>query len=243
VCHGIESRPVEVQDFAPRYLYSQLAFAESQASVIDRRGATAKVMADHLNLGEVTIHPTAAEVASEDGRDQFRIGIAQTYAGLLNFEGLDDAREKTARFLEMSLGHLDNPAIRMGRVRSYDIAPASSFTELRDCLAKKLAPGSSNLTEAIGMPLSDIGWVFEFEQPEVSAKVQFGAMESEQLRTTLQDPDGVGYPPSVLFVGLETVFKADDQNGSDGLKWWSHCLDRNRKMAERIGKWLKSTVE
>jgi hypothetical protein len=232
---------VEVQDFALRYLHSQLAFAESQASIIDRRGATAKAMADHLSMGEVTLHPTAAEVASEDGRDQFRIGIAQTYAGLLNFEDLEDAREITANFFGMSLAYLDSPAIRRGRIRSYDIAPASSFEELRDCLAKQLAAGASGLAGTIGMPLSDVGWVFEFEQPDASAKIQFGAMGNEQLRAILQDPDGVGYPPSVLFVALETAFMADD--GSDGLKWWSNCLDRNRKMAERIGKWLKGAVE
>lgn len=234
---------MEVQDFASRYLYSQLGFLESQAYIIDRRGATAKAMADHLGLGEVTLHPTAAEVASEDGRDEFRIGIAQTFARLFSFENLDDARETTSRFFEMSLDYLDRPAVRVGRIHSYDIAPASSFAELRDLLAERFASGSGSLTEEIGMPLSDVGWVFEFDRPDIKAKIQFGAMETDQLRETLRDPDGTGYPPSVLFFSLECAFPVEDQNGSDGLEWWSHCLDRNRKLAGRVSSWLKSQVE
>jgi hypothetical protein len=234
---------VEVQEFSVQHVYSQLAYRESQASIIDRRGATGAMMSKLLDLSEVTMHPTNAEVESLDGRASYRIGIAQTFVSLFDFADLEDARTRTASFFEAALDYLDGPSIASGQIRTIDIAPAESFDAVRESLMASLAGGSGSLQEAVGIKLNDVGWVIEFEEPDVAAKLQFGPMKSDQLTEILKAPDDSSYPPALVFIGLETAFNAGDEGAESGLDWWSHCLDRNRKLSERISTWISEKLD
>jgi hypothetical protein len=229
---------VELQDFALQHLYSRLAFADTEGSVLDRRGATAKAMGDHLKLSNVVLQPTAAEIRSDDGRDQYRIGVAQIYASLHNFDDFDGARDRTRDFFEMATKYLENPSVNSVTVRSYDIAPVDSFEDLRDELTATLVGDIQVLRDAVGVPLADAGWVFEFKDAHANVGVRFGPMESAQLQAMLEDEQGEGYPSYVLFLEVLRDLSSDSPK-TDPLDWWSRAVEANRGMTKRIGDWLR----
>jgi hypothetical protein len=233
---------MELQDFALQHLYSQLGFAESQPAVVDTRGSTAKAMQKHLGLTNASLQPTAAEVSSDDGRDHYRIGIAQTYASLMNVDDLAQAKEQTDGFLKMAMEHLQKPAVAALNIRTFDIAPADSFEDLRDALRRGLTPAAPGLIDAVGVPLSDLTWVFEFKDQDTAVSVQFGPMENEQLRAILQDPDGADYPDNALFLSVDTKLRHKDGNSQDPLEWWDRSVEAHRKKAGRIGEWLREGI-
>lgn len=233
---------MEVQDFATRHIYSQLGLAETQASILDRRGATAKAMTDYLKLANVTLHRTAAEVKSDDERDRYRIGIMQTFAGMTDFGDFASAQEQMRGFFEMAIRHLDNPPVKAVNLRTYNAAPADSFEELRDQLAERLTANTGGLKDAVGIALSDLGFDFEFENEDQSARVQFGAMTGEELRETLDDESDTTYPPACLFLGLDSHTQSAQSDDSNPIDWWATSMDRHRVMSEHIGRWLKETL-
>jgi hypothetical protein len=234
---------VELQDFAPQHLYSQLVFAEPEASILDRRGATTKAMREHLKLSNYTLHPTAVEVASDDNRNQYRIGIAQVFASLMSFDDFAGASSQTRGFLEMALEHLQNPGVAELNVRTYDIAPTDSFEQLRDSLIAGLAPGAKGLISTVGVPLTDAGWVFEFNDQNSAVSVQLGPMLGGQLEVMLRDQGSGSYPPNALFLSVDSKLRREDAKSPDAVDWWSRAVEGNRKRVARIGEWLREMMK
>jgi hypothetical protein len=232
---------VELQDFALQHLYSQFAYARPEGGVIDKRGSIATAMGELLDLSEVRLDDTAAEVRSSDDRDQYRVGVAQTYASLMRFDDLDDASKLTTRFFETAMELTGTPALGSMNLRSYDIAPVDSFVALRDRLTNRLTALASGLTEAAGMELKDLAWVFEMAGRGSKANIQFGPMESEQLAKMLRD-EGGDYPPSVLFLSIDMNFKPGDADKREALTWWAEGVEENRRLAANIGRWLRETI-
>jgi hypothetical protein len=233
---------VELQDFAPQHLYSQMAYAETQGFVLDERGGIASEMTKRLGEMKIMLDATAAELRSEDERNQYRIGIAQIYASLMGFDDFDVARVEARDFLELAVNLTSAPALSSMNVRTYDIAPADSFDALRDRLANRLATGADGAATAAGMALSDIGWVYEFAGRGSKALVHFGAMTDEQLKGMLRDEDGDEYPTSVLFLDIDLRLEPDDADKRMALDWWAECVDENRRIALRMGEWLKEMI-
>ena len=125
----LESRLVELQDFASQQFYSRLAFSPA-ASIVDRRGETAEAMLDFLKLPSLAMHPTAVEVTSEDNKEQFRIGLVQIYALITGFDDFESASGRAREFMQMATNHLKPPKVESIDVRTCDIAPAESFEDL-----------------------------------------------------------------------------------------------------------------
>jgi hypothetical protein len=234
---------VELQDFAPLRLYTRLLFSETQGAVLDKRGEIAQAMAEHLKLTGVGILPTAAEVQSDDGRDHYRIGVAQTYATIGSFDKIDEAIEEARGFFEMALARLGGPPIRALNVHTVEVAPADSFELVRDRLADRLlGDAAKRLGSAVGTPLSDMGWSAEFGDPNKKISMRLGPMQSDQLGELLegQDPDS---PPNMLFLDVDSDVQIGERSASDAIDSWSKAVGAHRAMVARIDHWLKEMLD
>ncbi len=197
-------------------------------------------MLDFLKLPSLSLHPTAVEVASEENREQYRIGLVQIYALLTGFDDFEEASGKVGEFLQMAVEHLDPPKVEAINVRTCDIAPVESFEDLRDRLNEALVSGIGGVRNAIGVPLSDSAWVFEFEDANVSGRIQFGPMQSEQLEEVLQVKEGIEVPPNMLFLLVDSKFQGNEHE--DAVERWRRAVAKQRGMAERTGAWLTEMV-
>jgi hypothetical protein len=234
---------VELQDFALLRLYTRLLFSQNQGTVLDKRGETAQAMAEHLQIDGVSILPTAAEVESEDRRDRFRIGVAQTYAMIGNFDKIDEAVDRARRFFEMAFELLGSPGIRALNVHTVAVAPADSFELVRDRLADRLlGSAASELGSAVGSPLRDMGWSAEFEDLNRKITVRLGPMQNEQLGELLQeqDPDS---PPNMLFLDVDSDVQLGERGTGHAIESWAKAVESHRDMTTRIGDWLKEMLD
>lgn len=234
---------MELQDFALLRLYTRLLFSDTQGIVLDKRGELAQVMTQHLELRGVSIHPTAAEVQSEDGRDRYRIGVAQTYAMIGNFDKADGAIESARGFFDFALDRLGGPRVRGLNVHTVGVAPADSFELVRDRLADRLlGDAAKSLSGAVNAPLADMGWSAEFGDPNKKITVRLGPMQSEQLGELLQeqDPDS---PPNMLFLDIDSDLQIGDQSARDAVESWAKAVESHRAMTLRIGNWLKDVLD
>lgn len=231
---------MEVQDFAPQHLVAQLALRRRNPAIIDRRGAIALAMSDHLGMGHTSLEPTAAEIKSEDGRDQFRIGFAQVLASILSFEDFDEAVRGASDFFGMALEVLDHPPVKRVVAHTSDIAAVDSFDALRDSLARAFIPRLDGLNKAVGVDLTDAGWTFVHDDAESMIEVNVGPMEEKQLRDVLDDEIST-YPPSLLFLDVKTMVRVKEGETS-ALDLWANAVERNRSIVERLSGWLKELI-
>jgi len=233
---------VELQDFATRELYSRLGFNQPVLSILDRQGETMQLMHEALDLTNFTVPPTAVEVADEQNRDQFRIGRHQIFSRLTTADDLEDAVNRIEAFFNVALGHLDPPHIDSINVRSCDIAPAESFEGLRDRMNESLINDFSGLKNAMSIASSDAGWVQEFDEGDISGRVQFGPMRSEELADLLQVPERTDDPPNMLFLLVNTNVITPNLSTADAVERWQSATERQRGIANRVGGWLKDRL-
>ncbi len=199
-------------------------------------------MVEHLKLAGVNIHPTAAEVRSEDGRDRYRIGVAQALAMLGNFDKVEDAIERARGFFEMALDRLGGPGVGRLNVHTVDVAPADSFELVRDRLAEILLGGHARtLGGAVGAPLSDMGWSAEFEDTNRKVTVRLGPMQSEQLDELLEEQDADA-PPNMLFLDVDSELQITERGGRDAIDSWAKAVEMHRAMTTRMGDWLREVL-
>ncbi len=233
---------MELQDFAPLRFYTRLVFSEPQSFVLDQRGKTAHEMSKHLKLAGVIIHPTAAEVKSEDGRDGFRIGVAQTYALLGNFDRIEEATEQAQEFFEMALDHLGHPKVSGLNIHTVEVAPTDSFELVRDRLTDGLlSGGSAALGTAVGAPLSDVGWSADFVEPNRKISIRLGPMQSDQLGELLQeqDPDS---PPNMVYLDVDSDSQIGERSSKDAIESWTQAVATHQAMTARINDWLRKVL-
>jgi hypothetical protein len=237
---------MEVQGFAPVHLVAQVSFARSQGAVVDNRGKLGSMMAEQFDLENVSVKTTAAQVEGGDGRDQYRIGIAQLRVSLRSFTEFDDALERVRRFFKLALDQLDNPVVIGATAHTTDVAATDSLEGLRNILAERVTPPTGMLKEALGIPFADLGLSFRFEDPEKSSThIQFGPMDEAELAEFLQDPTPTGYPSTGLMLDVQTrhIVVADPGEGeADVIGFWEKALASNRRTTERTGSWLKEAI-
>lgn len=237
--------PVELQDFAPVLLFSQLGYSEPAPLILDRKGAAMQAMISLLKLTEVTFHPTAIEVTSEETGEKYRIGIAQAYASLQDFNGLDEAVGRTRDFLELGLSEAEDPDVASSNVRLVQVAPAEDFEALREALTASLLADMPGLRDASGLPLADIGWSLDFADDKYSAKTAFGPMPARQLAEIMGKPDREDlYPPNLVYLSVDGTLaqEAGSDADLDSLELWTRCLDRTQGLADRLGKWIGGRI-
>lgn len=197
---------MEVQEFAPRHLVSQLVFKRKQAALVDRRGELADELGTFLDASSVSLDATSAEVSTDDEMSKYRIGIAQMLA-VVNIEGFDDDCKKVKDFLRRGSELLEAPPIRRVVAHTSDVAAVSSFEDLRDGLAA-LSPGSAELHDAVGVPLSDVGWSYDFKDDQWVVEVRVGPMQDGELRNLFDAPEALDFPAASLFLDVKVVLRA-----------------------------------
>ncbi len=237
---------MEVQGFAPVHLIAQVTFARSQGVVVDNRGRLGSMIAEQFDLENVSVRETAAQIEGADGRDQYRIGIAQLRASLRSFTEFDDALERVRRFFQVALDQLGNPVVINATAHTTDVAATNSLEGLRDALAEHVTPPTGTLKEALGIPFTDLGLSFRFEDPDKSStQIQFGPMDESTLAQFLQDPAPTGYPALGLMLDVHTrhIVVAEPGDGeADVIGFWDKALASNRRSTERTGSWLKEVI-
>src|SRR4051794_41061892 len=139
---------MEVQGFAPVHLVAQVTFARSQGAVVDNRGRLGSMLAEQFDLENVSVKTTAAQVEGADGRDQYRIGIAQLRASLRSFTEFDDASERVRKFFRIALDQLGNPVVISATAHTTDVAATDSLEDLRIALVEHVTPPTGILKEA-----------------------------------------------------------------------------------------------
>lgn len=231
---------MEIQEFAPRHLVAQLAFEKNQATVVDRRGELAGALHEILETSTADLDATAAEATTRDGMSKYRIGMAQLLA-VLHVDGLDEGHEKVETFFRRGMELLDTPPLSRVTAHTSDVAAVPSFEELREALLDGLVPTSSQLREAVGIPLSDAGWSFDFGDDRCIAEVRLGPMREVELRRLFETPDAVDFPAASLFLDVRVVQRVQDSN-KDPLELWESALKRNRQITTNLSAWLRETL-
>jgi hypothetical protein len=234
---------VELQEFALVQLYARVGFAAPQPLILDKLGRTAVVMQDALGLTDFTMHPTAVEVESAGGRDKFRIGIAQAFASLTSFDDPDDGVDQARRFLQTATAHLDQARIGEATVRLVEVAPTSSFDELRSSMIDKITVGGGPLRSAIGVGISDVGWAFDLAEDRITGRVQFGPMKIGQLESVLGVESSGDLPPEHLFKLVELVVSRPSEDQSSDVDWLVEQIERTRGTSIRVGDWIRENLK
>ncbi len=233
---------MEVQDFAPHFLLAQLVFKTTTPAIVDHRGAWVATLRDEFGATEAEVEPAAVEAFSEDKREQYRVGTAQVVASIENFEEIDAAGEKIARFAKLALERIDETKVAQIRVRTFDLAATDSFGELRDALADALTAPGAELADLGGSGLSDVGWVFEFTDGNPKITLRLGPMRASQIKEFLRDQRDSQYPGEFLFVDVDYVHAGEDLSPEQAVMRLTQDIEGNRKAVRRVSNWLMRKV-
>ncbi|HXR30540.1 MAG TPA: hypothetical protein VN752_05325 [Solirubrobacterales bacterium] len=231
---------MEIQEFAPRHLIAQFGFQKKQASVVDRRGALAGELQELLGASSASLDPTAAEVTTRDGMNKFRIGMVQLVA-VLNIDDFDDDMRKVEDFFQRGMDLLDAPPLAQVVAHTSDVAAVPSFDDLRDGLLEALSSTSSRLRDAVGIPLSDLGWSYDFDDDRWIVQVRIGPMRDDELRQLFEAPDATDFPAASLFVDVKAKLRVGDSK-KDSLDLWASALERNRQITANLTAWLTEAL-
>jgi hypothetical protein len=232
---------MEIQEFAPRHLIAQLAFKRNQSAVIDRRGALAEELHERLNTSSASLEQTAAEATTRDGLSRYRIGMAQLLA-VLHIDGLDEGGEKVETFFKHGMDLLNAPPLARIVAHSSDVAAVPSFDELRDALLENLSSSPSGVRDAVGVPLADAGWLYDFRDDSRIVEVRIGPMYDEELRKVFDAPDAALFPAASLFIDVKVVLRVGDSD-RDPLDLWASALERNRQITNNLSTWLREALD
>ncbi|HEY2714731.1 MAG TPA: hypothetical protein VGI73_00765 [Solirubrobacterales bacterium] len=232
---------MELQGLAPIQVFCRLVYGTAP-TILDRKGDTMQVLHDSLGLENFTMGQTSVEVSGQDERNKFRIGINQIFANLTDFDDLEDARTQTREYFELALEHLQPDAIDRITVASFDIAPTESFEALRNRLNEALYSDYAGIAQAIGYNISDSAWVHEFAQGDVSGRIQFGAMRSDELPMRLEVPEVQDAPPNMLGVLAEVNFAVGGLVRNKAVSRWEQALDKQRELVTHAGQWIRERV-
>jgi hypothetical protein len=231
---------MEIQEFAPRHLIARLVFEKKHAAVVDRRGELADELHELLDVSSVAIGEAATEATTDDGMSTYRIGIAQLVA-VLNIDGLDEERERMEGFFRRGMELLGAPSLSRVVAHTSDVAAVPSFDELRDALLADFSPATSQLRDAVGIPLSDCGWNFDFEDDRSAVELVFGPMRERELRRAFEAPESADFPAASLFIDVEVTLRVRDSD-NDPLDLWASALDRNRRITDNLSAWMRETL-
>ncbi len=229
---------MEIQEFAPHMLLTQLVFKTQTPAIIDQRGALMAMCREEFDAGEANSELAAVEAFSEDKREQYRIGTAQVVASYENFDELDVAGEKLSRFAEVALDRLGRPTVGLVRVRTFDLAATASFEDLRNALAATFGAPRAELAEVVGQPLSDAGWVFEFADGQPNVTLRFGPMKASQVKAFVRDGRDSQYPAEFLFLDIDFAHPEVDLACDQAIERLKHSIASNRKVVRRVTDWL-----
>lgn len=231
---------MEVQDFAPRHLVAQFAFKKHQPEVIDRRGSLAAELHEFLGPSTASLDATAVEAQTRDGMDQYRIGIAQLLA-ILNVDGFDEGTEKVQGFFGRGMELLGAPPLSRVVAHTSDIAAVPSLEALRDALLNGLSSDASPLRDAVGAPLADAVWSFDFKDDQRTVEVRINPTDDEELHDIFEAPDTVVFPAAALFLDVKVVLRVGDSS-KDPLELWLSALKQNRQITTNLTAWLREAV-
>ena len=97
---------MELQEFAPHLLISQIRLRTPVPTFFDSRGALIAELRDLLDVPEWSYNQDGIDVFSTDGRELFRVRSAEIYASFENFDDFQTATARTRSFIERVLDWL-----------------------------------------------------------------------------------------------------------------------------------------
>ncbi|HXA54017.1 MAG TPA: hypothetical protein VNV37_03990 [Solirubrobacteraceae bacterium] len=229
---------MELQDFAPHLLVTQLVCTNPSAAVIDQRGKWIATLRDEFGATEFAAEGAAVEAFSDDRREQYRVGTAQVVGSIENFDEIKAAGDKLGRFVERALDRLERPHVAQVRVRTFELAATDSFAELRDALGDALGTPRGELADIVGRPMTDAGWVLEFMGGSPLITLRFGPMKASQIKTFLRDQRDSQYPGEFLFLDVDYVQTGEDLDPAQAVERLATSIESNRRLVHRVAKWL-----
>jgi hypothetical protein len=229
---------MELQDFAPHLLVTQLVFKNPSAAVIDQRGSWIATLRDEFGASEFAAEAAAVEAFSDDQREQYRVGTAQVVGSIENFDEFEAAGDKLGRFAERALDRLEQPHVAQVRVRTFELAATDSFAELRDALGEALGTPRGELADIVGRPMTDAGWVLEFMDGSPLITLRFGPMKASQIKTFLRDQRDSQYPGEFLLLDVDYAQTGEDLDPVQAVERLASSIESNRKLVHRVTKWL-----
>jgi hypothetical protein len=229
---------MELQDFAPHFLVTQLVFKAPSAAVIDQRGAWIATFRDEFGATEFAAEAAAVEAFSDDRCEQYRVGTAQVVGSIENFDDIVVAGAKLGQFVALALDRVERPHVAQIRVRTFELAATDSFAELRDALGESLGTPRGELAEVVGRPMTDAGWVLEFTDANPRVTLRFGPMKASQIKTVLRDQRDSQYPGEFLFLDVDYVQTDEDLDPEQAVARLSSSIESNRKLVQRVANWL-----
>jgi hypothetical protein len=111
---------------------------------------------------------------------------------------------------------------------------------MRDALGA-LTPGMPRLREAVGVPVADLAWAYDFSDDRWVVEVRIGPMHDTELRDAFDAPEGLDLPPASLLLDVKVVLRVQDGAG-DAVQLWSSALERNRKITDNVNAWLREAL-
>jgi hypothetical protein len=165
--------------------------------------------------------------------------LLQVSAGNMafSFETLpaSESKELTAAAAETVLETLGLDEVSYVGVRSWWLAAADSFEDLRDHMVELLATNSKSILEPVGQKPSDAGWVFEFRTSQPEHVMRIGPMGAEQAaREWFRDKEPGNYPPHFLFVDIDRHYNGEVIAADEVLDRWDRAFDRCLSVAEDV---------
>ncbi|HET9198588.1 MAG TPA: hypothetical protein VFN92_10090 [Solirubrobacterales bacterium] len=231
---------MEIQEFAPRHVVAQLIFKRKQATVVDRRGELAGELHDLFATASAALEPTAAEATTDDEMSKYRIGMAQLLAEM-HVDGFEEGSERVETFFRRGMELLDSPTLSRVVAHTSDVAAVPSFDDLREALFEKLSANPGRIRDAVGVPVDDAAWTYNFADDSWIVDVRISPMTGDDLQYAFDAPDGAEFPDASLFVDVKVMRRAEDKDG-DPLELWDSALRRNRQITAKLGAWLKEAL-
>lgn len=230
---------MELQEFSPHLLISQVRLKSPHPVLFDKRGALIEELREMLEAPEWAYQQDGLQVSSSDGRELFRLTVSEAYVSLENFEDFEAAVEKTRRFLGFALEALGEPDITWMGVRSHDLAPADSLDSLREHMVEGLSAPLADLSGLVGKQPTDVGWVVEFHGEDPRITVRLGPMVPEQATAVFfRDKDESRFPPQFLFLDVDRVLADSTFSSAEVLERWEASLTKARAITARLADWL-----
>lgn len=173
--------------------------------VLDRRGEILHRMSSMREMDQVRVSADKMQCQSKDGRTRFHISPKNAFVSHECFDGWRDFTNTTGGFFRHTLWeHLSIPEFKWVGCRTQGFIVVESFEDLRDELVSVInIPDGA--TEAIGLPLYDIGFPFVFENDNRKISITFGPMLQDQMKGFFEFEEGL--PEEALFIDVDYIDK------------------------------------
>lgn len=234
---------MEVQELACKALIANVRFPLSPR-MIDNRGQLIERFAEVLGTEQFGYSDLGVDVYTTNEHDHFRLTGTSLTASCEHPESVEETGERIKRFVREGVDALGVQHVQFLGVRTFWVAPTSSFGELRDALMERFSTAPARLADLAGKRPTDIGWHFEFHGSDPKVTVRMGPMTSEQAMANIfRVGDASLYPPEFLFMDLDRVLNDDAQPAAEVNDRLGRAIEHNMDLAGKFGRYFTTINE